>query len=198
MRSHWLGPHPCIGQSAARRPSSPLRINVLAHARAVSRKPHRHPSRCQILSAGSFARLGSLTRNSLRFSWSLSEMRPLRLLRASECVARRAAPGSCSALRAQPRRGLDRAEQSIREHGTHNFLWAEECNFMPPQPSKSGQGGLRGFPTGWFYRGASRDNQALLVSHGVSRDNQVRLANQAWPLVNPVSLVTSNLSHTNT
>ena len=131
MRSHWLGPHPCIGQSAARRPSSPLRINVLAHARAVSRKPHRHPSRCQILSAGSFARLGSLTRNSLRFSWSLSEMRPLRLLRASECVARRAAPGSCSALRAQPRRGLDRAEQSIREHGTHNFLWAEECNFMP-------------------------------------------------------------------
>ena len=141
MRSHWLGPHPCIGQSAARRPSSPLRFNFLAHARAVSRKPHRHPSRCQILSAGSFARLGSLTRNSLRFSWSLSEMRPLRLLRASECVARRAAPGSCSAPRAQPRRGLDRAEQSIREHGTHNFLWAEECNFMP-QPSKSGQGGL--------------------------------------------------------
>ena len=78
----------------------------------------------------------------MRFSWSLSEMRPLRLLRASECVARRAASGSCSALRAQPRRGLDRAEQSIREHGTHNFLWAEECNFMP-QPSKTGQGGLR-------------------------------------------------------
>ena len=122
VRSHWLGPHPCIGQSAARRPSSPLRINVLAHARAVSRKPHRHPSRCPILSAGSFARLGSLTRNSLRFSWSLSEMRPLRLLRASECVARRAAPGSCSAPRAQPRRGLDRAEQSIREHAWHSQL----------------------------------------------------------------------------
>ena len=66
-------------------------------------------------------------------------------LRASDCVARRAAPGSCSARRAQPRRGLDRAEQSIREHGTHNFLWAEECNFMP-QPSKMqkrSRGGLR-------------------------------------------------------
>ena len=51
----------------------------------------------------------------MRFSRSLSEMRPLRLLRASEHVARRAAPGSCSALRAQPRRGLDRAEQHDRE-----------------------------------------------------------------------------------
>ena len=25
-----------------------------------------------------------------------------------------------------------------------------------PQPSKSGQGGLRGFPTGWFYRDCAR------------------------------------------
>ena len=145
MRSHRLRPLLCIEQSATRRLSGHLRAYCFALARAVDQEPRCQSSRCQIWSAGVLRDSGSSAMNSLRFSRSRSKMSPKRLVRASDCVARRAAPGSCSARRAQPRRGLDRAEQSIREHGTHNFLWAEECNFMP-QPSKMqkrSRGGLR-------------------------------------------------------
>ena len=78
VRSHWLRPHLCMEQCAARHPSGQLPAHFFALARAVGRKSRGQSSRCRIWSVEVLRDSASSAVNSLRFSRSRAKMRPTR------------------------------------------------------------------------------------------------------------------------
>ena len=90
MRTHWLRPHLCMEQCAARHPSGHIRAHSFALARAAAQKPCCQSSRCNIWSVEVLHDSASSAVNSLRFSRSRAKMRPTRLLPVADSIARRA------------------------------------------------------------------------------------------------------------
>ena len=90
VRTHWLRPHLCMEQCAARHPSGHIRAHSFALARAAAQKPCCQSSRCNIWSVEVLRDSASSAVNSLRFSRSRAKMRPTRLLPVADSIARRA------------------------------------------------------------------------------------------------------------